>query len=93
MVYVLGATAIAAIGARAQASSFSLLLRHFQALTTPQAKHPRQARTLTFGDQQPANPPVAEPWSLTNQLQHPLHDRGLVAARLRLVTLTRSRLI
>src|SRR5436309_11168934 len=83
---------MASIFAVAKTSAFSLLLRHFQSLPTPQPVNPRSAGTPKFFPEQRGDSAIAESRSLTYQLQHSIHQRPLIITRLRLVTLTRARL-
>src|SRR5580693_9189458 len=73
--------------------AFSLLLRHFQSLPTPQTQDPRRARWPRFSTQQRRDPAITETRPLTRQLPHPLDQLRLVVTRLSLVTLNAPRLI
>src|SRR5690606_33165989 len=74
-------------------SLFSLLLRHFQPFSTPQTIHPRIAHLPAVTTQQTTDPAVAETRTLSNQLQHRLHQSRFVFAWLRFVTLRAAWLI
>jgi hypothetical protein len=88
MVAMLGPSTLAGILTAPQSSSFSLLSRHFQPFPTPQPMHPFRVHPPTLLSQLRGDEPVTVTRMRTHQLPHPLHQRRLVVARLRLVTLT-----
>src|SRR5690606_33081757 len=79
--------------AASQTPAFSLLLRHFQPFSTPQAIDTCVARLPAFASQQPADPAIAEPGTPLDQLQHPLRQRRFVIPRFRRVALRAAWLI
>jgi hypothetical protein len=84
--------AVTTILARAKATPFSLFYRHFQPFPLPKTKDTRQSGTPSFLPKESTNSPIPEAWARPRQLKHPLHQRPFVLARLRLESLTATRL-
>jgi len=90
MVLVLRSTPSATVGTVPQMPLFSLLLRHFQPLLTPQPMNQLAVHTPAFPPQQLPNPPISIPGMFPHQLQHPAYQPLLELSQPWAITLRRS---
>ncbi len=76
-----------------QTSLFQLLLRHFQALPTPQPIDPFDVHRKSLVPKESTDLTITEPGKLPDQFQHPLHQRRFIVGDHRLIALAAAGLI